>query len=84
MIALSRAVVLSFVFATLGCQSPVAAPDGGTDCVAACAALERNHCEEGSPTPKGVPCETWLCASDSINASCIAASTSCDVARACH
>lgn len=67
------------------CRTTPPPPPAGVDCTAACTRLSDLSCEDGKPTPAGVPCATWLCATpmSSGRTACIAHAADCDAARAC-
>lgn len=69
---------------------PKERPTAGTveDCAAACSNLRAHGCEEGTPTPAGVPCET-VCSNveesgaTTLDVGCVVKAESCEVAREC-
>lgn len=85
------AIILFVAGLAASCRTAPPDPPAGVDCVAACERLgaDVSHgglgCPEGAPTPSGVPCSTWLCATpmSSYRSACIAHAASCDAARAC-
>jgi len=71
-----------------GCQQHAVPLPDTIDCVGACARMSADGglgCEDGKPTPAGVPCAVWFCASpiSSARAACVSRASSCAAAEAC-
>lgn len=68
-----------------GCHPSPPQPPAGVDCHAAATRLVQLQCDEGEPTPAGVPVDEWLCATpmSSGRTACIAHAADCEAARAC-
>lgn len=86
---------LGLLLLLAGCEPPVVAPNGGSDCQAACERV-RQVCEVdpgctdternlAAPTPAGLACEVWRCDQGFPHEknACLARATSAVELRAC-